>query len=69
LPNLAVQDEWETDKSEAGKQSTPKSIALEAALARRLTMVPRPRAGDWLGDEIAPWRAEGIDLMLSLLEI
>lgn len=28
----------------------------------------RPRAGDWLADEIAAWRAEGIDIVISLLE-
>jgi protein-tyrosine phosphatase len=41
---------------------------IEAPLAGRLAIVPRPRAGDWLDDEIAGWRAEGIDLVLSLLE-
>jgi len=28
----------------------------------------RPRAGDWLDDEIAGWQAEGIDIVVSLLE-
>ena len=30
--------------------------------------MPRPRAGDWLNDEIAGWRSEGIDVVVSLLE-
>jgi protein-tyrosine phosphatase len=30
--------------------------------------MPRPRAGDWLPDEIAGWKAEGIDAVVSLLE-
>ena len=30
--------------------------------------MPRPRAGDWLDDEIAGWRAEGINVVVSLLE-
>jgi hypothetical protein len=47
----------------------PKVYCTEAALAGRLAIVPRPRAGDWLDDEIAAWRAEGIDLVVSLLEI
>jgi protein-tyrosine phosphatase len=34
----------------------------------RLAIMPRPRAGDWLEDEIAGWKAEGIDLVVSLLE-
>jgi hypothetical protein len=46
----------------------PKVHWIEALLAGRLAIVPRPRAGDWLNDEIAGWRAEGIDLVVSLLE-
>jgi hypothetical protein len=34
----------------------------------RLAIMPRPRAGDWLADEVAGWKAEGIDLVVSLLE-
>ena len=34
----------------------------------RLGILPRPRGGDWLGDEIAAWRAAGIDTVVSLLE-
>jgi protein-tyrosine phosphatase len=35
---------------------------------RRLAIMPRPRAGDWLADEVAGWRTEGIDTVVSLLE-
>jgi protein-tyrosine phosphatase len=28
----------------------------------------RPRAGDWLDDEVSGWRMEGIDIVVSLLE-
>lgn len=34
----------------------------------RLAIMPRPRAGDWLDEEILDWRAEGIDIVVSLLE-
>lgn len=34
----------------------------------RLAMMPRPRAGDWLVDEIAGWRSAGLKIVLSLLE-
>jgi protein-tyrosine phosphatase len=34
----------------------------------RLAIMPRPRAGDWLVDEIVAWKNEGVDLVLSLLE-
>jgi protein-tyrosine phosphatase len=30
--------------------------------------MPRPRAGDWLEDEIASWRRSGLDVIVSLLE-
>jgi protein-tyrosine phosphatase len=30
--------------------------------------MPRPRAGDWLDGEIAGWRGQGIDVIVSLLE-
>src|SRR5215831_8400077 len=41
---------------------------IEVPLAGRLAIVPRPRSGDWLNDEIAGWKAEGVDLMVGLLE-
>jgi protein-tyrosine phosphatase len=34
----------------------------------RLGILPRPRGGDWLGDETAAWREAGIDIVVSLLE-
>lgn len=34
----------------------------------RLGIVGRPRAGDWLHDEVAAWKAEGITDVVSLLE-
>ncbi len=34
----------------------------------RLALMPRPRAGDWLADEITGWRHAGLDLVVSLLE-
>src|SRR5919108_323922 len=33
----------------------------------RLVIVPRPRGGDWLADEIAAWRMAGVDVVVSLL--
>jgi hypothetical protein len=33
----------------------------------RLAILPRPRGGDWLEDEIRSWRDSGLDLIVSLL--
>ena len=33
----------------------------------RLALAARPRGGDWLPDELANWKHEGIDIVLSLL--
>lgn len=33
----------------------------------RLAIVPRPRGGDWLEDEIYSWRQSGIDILVSAL--
>jgi protein-tyrosine phosphatase len=36
--------------------------------AGRLAIMARPRAGDWLDDEAASWRRQGLDTVVSLLE-
>jgi protein-tyrosine phosphatase len=41
---------------------------IDRPLAGRLAIMARPRAGDWLEDEISGWRTEGVDVVLSLLE-
>jgi protein-tyrosine phosphatase len=33
----------------------------------RLGVVPRPRGGDWLADEVRSWRASDLDVVASLL--
>jgi protein-tyrosine phosphatase len=33
----------------------------------RLAIMPRPRGGDWLEDEVKAWRRAGIDVVVSLL--
>jgi len=33
----------------------------------RLGIAPRPRGGDWLGDELRSWREAGVDVVVSLL--
>jgi protein-tyrosine phosphatase len=41
---------------------------IEIPAPGRLAIMARPRAGDWLADEIAGWKAAGIGLVVSLLE-
>ncbi|NLE61994.1 MAG: tyrosine protein phosphatase [Planctomycetes bacterium] len=36
-------------------------------LLYRLAIMPRPRGGEWLGDEIASLRRQGVDVIVSLL--
>ncbi len=41
---------------------------IDLATRGRLAIVGRPRAGDWLADEIADWKASGLTDIVSLLE-
>jgi protein-tyrosine phosphatase len=40
---------------------------IPAEMPGRLAIMPRPRGGDWLEDEVKAWRSEGVDLVVSLL--
>src|SRR5262249_4097520 len=46
----------------------PSIYWLDLPEAGRLAIMPRPRAGDWLLDEIACWKREAINVVVSLLE-
>jgi protein-tyrosine phosphatase len=46
----------------------PELYWIDVPNTGRLAIMPRPRAGDWLDGEIAGWRQEGVDVVLSLLE-
>ena len=41
---------------------------VQEASPNRLALMPRPRSGDWLEDEVREWRDAGIDTVVSLLE-
>jgi protein-tyrosine phosphatase len=41
---------------------------IERTKPGRIAIMARPRAGDWLADELARWCAEGVDTVVSLLE-
>jgi protein-tyrosine phosphatase len=40
---------------------------IEAPWQGKLAILPRPRGGDWLEDEVRGWRAAGVDVVVSLL--
>src|ERR1043165_4672352 len=40
---------------------------IEGPWRGRLAIMPRPRGGDWLGEEIQSWRRSGVDVVVSLL--
>ena len=40
---------------------------IEGPWHGRLAILPRPRGGDWLGDEVRGWRSAGVDVVVSLL--
>jgi protein-tyrosine phosphatase len=46
----------------------PQIYWIDLPIIGRLAIMPRPRAGDWLDDEVSGWRVEGIDIVVSLLE-
>jgi len=40
---------------------------IEGPWRGRLAILPRPRGGDWLEDEVRSWRVAGVDVVVSLL--
>lgn len=45
----------------------PKLYWISNSSPGRLAISVRPRGGDWLEDEVAGWRKQGIDVVVSLL--
>lgn len=41
---------------------------IDHPIGYRLGIMARPRAGEWLRDEVEAWRQEGVQTVLSLLE-
>jgi protein-tyrosine phosphatase len=52
-----------------GGKMRPEVFWIRAPLMGRLAIMPRPRAGEWLDDEVIGWQTEGIDTVVSLLEL
>jgi protein-tyrosine phosphatase len=45
----------------------PEVYWIRAVEPLRLAVMPRPRGGDWLADEVSGWKRMGIDVVVSLL--
>src|SRR6478672_6034087 len=45
----------------------PKVYPIAGSWLGKLFLSSRPRGGDWLEDEVAGWRRNGIDKVISLL--
>ena len=41
---------------------------IDTSSAFKLAIMARPRAGDWLEDEVAHWKQSGVSTVVSLLE-
>src|SRR5882724_11471127 len=42
---------------------------VDTANKLRLAIVPRPRGGDWLEDEVAYIKRAGVDVLVSMLQV
>jgi protein-tyrosine phosphatase len=49
------------------RRKAVKPYWIEGPWKGRLAIVPRPRGGDWLEDEISSWREAGINTVVSFL--
>jgi protein-tyrosine phosphatase len=47
---------------------TARLFWIDAPVTGALAIAARPRAGDWLEDEIAAWRRDGVGAVVSLLD-
>lgn len=42
---------------------------VDVPQGRRLAIMPRPRGGDWLSDELSSWKSSRVDVVVSLLAV
>lgn len=61
LPNLT-----ERRQARGEREMTP-LYWIDGPWPGRLAIASRPRGGDWLADELADWRAAGVDEVISTL--
>src|SRR5437870_809053 len=68
--NLMVSSGNETlrcAQGDKGGTMTTKLYWIEGPWPGRLAILPRPRGGEWLEDEVQSWQQSGLDVVLSLL--
>lgn len=41
---------------------------IDAPIGFRIAIMARPRAGDWLEDEVAHWHRAGVEIVVSMLK-
>jgi hypothetical protein len=46
-----------------------KPFWVETGNQLRLAIVPRPRGGDWLEDELDQMKRAGVDVLVSMLQV
>ncbi len=60
--------EWPRFKTTDGDASMRTELYwVQGNNSGRLAVMPRPRGGDWLEEEIRSWRQAGVDVVVSLL--
>jgi predicted protein tyrosine phosphatase len=64
LPYSPLQTQCDSVENETMKTEL---YWIEGSWPGKLAIVPRPRGGDWLADEVQAWRQAGLDVMVSLL--
>jgi len=69
LPREIIpKNEFSELEGEGSKENMTSTLYwIPVSASGRLALVPRPRGGDWLEDEIAEWKRQGVDVVVSLL--
>ena len=58
---------FQKPKPEIGEDMKAAPYWIEGPWPGRLAILPRPRGGDWLEDEVRAWRSAGINTVVSTL--
>jgi protein-tyrosine phosphatase len=67
MSTLCRENPWSECRQERSPAMRTEVYWVPGPWPGRLGVVPRPRGGDWLADEVRSWRASGLDVVTSLL--